>query len=53
VAMGKPMQRYVPQARPIPVVAPATPAPAAAPAAELEAGGPGPAMPSASTLTRS
>lgn len=53
VAMGKPMQRYVPQVRAIPVVAPATPVPAAAPAAELEAGGPGPAMPSGSPLTRS
>lgn len=40
VALGKPMQRYVPQARPTTVVAPAAPAPAAPPAAEIEAEGP-------------
>jgi len=40
VALGKPVQRYVPQARPTTVVAPAAPAPAAPPAAEIEAEGP-------------
>jgi hypothetical protein len=38
VALGKPMQRYVPQVRPTPVVAPAAPAvPVAPTAVELEA----------------
>ena len=55
VALGKPMQRYVPQARPTTVVAPATPAPVAAPAAEIEAEGPvAPnALPPGAALTRS
>jgi len=45
VALGKPMQRYVPPPRAIPVVAPA---------AELEAEGPAqPPMPAAENLTRS
>jgi hypothetical protein len=49
VALGKPMQRYVPQARPTPVVAPA------APAAEIEAEGPAApnALPPGSPLSRS
>ncbi len=55
VAKGKPLQRYVPQARPIPVVAPATPQ-APAPVklgTELEAEGPAqPALP-VGGLTRS
>lgn len=55
VALGKPMQRYVPQARPTTVVAPASPAPIAAPAAEIEAEGPiAPnALPPGAALTRS
>jgi hypothetical protein len=55
VALGKPMQRYVPQARPTTVVAPVTPAPVAAPAAEIEAEGPAApnALPPGAPLTRS
>ncbi|WP_382158859.1 transglycosylase SLT domain-containing protein [Hydrogenophaga sp. ANAO-22] len=55
VALGKPMQRYVPQARPTTVVAPAAPAPVAAPAAEIEAEGPAApnALPPGAPLTRS
>jgi hypothetical protein len=55
VALGKPVQRYVPtQARPTTVVAPASPAPAA-PAAEIEAEGPPApnALPPGAALTRS
>ena len=55
VALGKPMQRYVPQARTIPVVAPTepvVPAPAK-PGTELEAEGPAqPSLPSGG-MTRS
>ena len=55
VALGKPMQRYVPQARPTTVVAPAAPAPVSAPAAEIEAEGPAApnALPPGAPLTRS
>ncbi len=55
VALGKPMQRYVPQARPTTVVAPAAPAPVAAPTAEIEAEGPAApnALPPGAPLTRS
>ncbi len=55
VALGKPMQRYVPQARPTTVVAPVTPAPVAAPAAEIEAEGPAApnVLPPGAPLTRS
>jgi len=55
VALGKPIQRYVPQARPTTVVAPAAPAPVAAPAAEIEAEGPAApnALPPGAPLTRS
>jgi hypothetical protein len=51
VALGKPVQRYVPQARPTTVVAPAAPVPAA-PAVEIEAEGPA-TLPSGAPLTRS
>lgn len=51
VAMGKPMQRYVPQVRPTPVVAPAAPAPAVPAAVELEAEAP--ATHAGAPLTRS
>ncbi len=44
VALGKPLQRYVPPARTVNVVAPAQPAPAVAPGTEIEAG---PAAPAA------
>lgn len=57
VALGKPMQRYVPQARPTTVVAPVAPAPAVpvAPAGEIEAEAPvAPnALPPGTPLTRS
>ena len=55
VALGKPMQRYVPQTRPTTVVAPATPAPAAPPGGEIEAEGPATpgALPSSPALSRS
>lgn len=55
VALGKPMQRYVPQARPTTVVGPAAPAPVAAPTAEIEAEGPAApnALPPGAPLTRS
>lgn len=44
VALGKPLQRYIPQARPTNVVAPApTPVPVVAPGTELEAGPAAPA----------
>ena len=54
VALGKPVQRYVPQARPTTVVAPAAPAPAA-PAVEIEAEGPAApnALPPGAPITRS
>jgi len=55
VALGKPMQRYVPQPRPTTVVAPAAPAPVAPPGGEIEAEGPatpGP-LPSGTALSRS
>lgn len=51
VALGKPMQRYVPTVRPTPVVAPAVPAPAVPVALELEAGAP--ATHAGAPLTRS
>jgi hypothetical protein len=51
VALGKPMQRYVPQVRPTPVVAPASPAPAVPAAVELEAEAP--ATHAGEPLTRS
>lgn len=51
VAMGKPMQRYVPQVRPTPVVAPAAPAPTVPAAVELEAEAP--ATHAGAPLTRS
>ena len=44
VALGKPLQRYVPPARAVKVVAPAAPAPVVAPGTEIEAG---PAAPAA------
>lgn len=55
VALGKPMQRYVRQARPTTVVAPASPAPVTAPGAEIEAEGPAAptALPPGAALTRS
>ncbi len=55
VALGKPVQRYVPQPRPTTVVAPATPAPAAPLGGEIEAEGPATpgALPSGPALSRS
>lgn len=53
VALGKPMQRYVPRPRPTPVVAPAAPVPPAAPGGDIEAGGSVPPLPLAAPLTRS
>ncbi|MGE0350166.1 transglycosylase SLT domain-containing protein [Hydrogenophaga sp.] len=53
VALGKPMQRYVPQPRVTPVVAPSAPVPAAAPGGDIEAGGSVPPLAHAAPLTRS
>jgi hypothetical protein len=52
VALGKPMQRYVPRPRATPVVAPAAPVPPVAPGGDIEAGGSVP-LPHTAPLTRS